>query len=223
MDKPYVTIVSEVTVDGKLTFDKGVSSRLLMADMDHESEVFLHQLRADYDAIMVGSTTIKVDNSSLTVRHVEGENPLRVIPCSDASLPLGSAVFDGKAPTVIAISKKAPADKVERMNALDNVEVVEFDRDGYVDYVKLMDYLYNEKGVKRLILEGGGTLNYYMIDAGLVDHIIIIGMALIVGGYTAPPLVGGPGAKTLDETIKLKLTDHRMCGKHLLTEYDIVK
>jgi 2,5-diamino-6-(ribosylamino)-4(3H)-pyrimidinone 5'-phosphate reductase len=73
-------MISEITADGKLTLGKGISSKILMKHMSHEAEILLHQTRAEYDAIMVGSSTIRIDNSFLTVRMVEGKNPLRVIP-----------------------------------------------------------------------------------------------------------------------------------------------
>lgn len=73
MEKPFVCLVSEISVDGKLTLGKGISSKIFMTLMGHEAEVFLHELRANYDAIMVGSNTIKIDNSNLTVRYAKGK------------------------------------------------------------------------------------------------------------------------------------------------------
>ena len=220
MKKPYITLVSEVTVDGKVTLGKGISSILLMKGMDQESKLFLHQLRADYDAIMVGSTTIKIDNSNLTVRYVEGKSPLRVIPCSKGDLPLNSNIFNQEAPTLICISNKAPQEAITAMKEK-GVEVVKFDQDGQVDLKALLHYLAEEKGVKKMILEGGPTLNYQMLKGKLVNRIIIITMPLIVGGDSAPSLVAGIPAKNLEETIKLKFLNMEMRGRHPIMEYEV--
>lgn len=111
--KPHVMIMSEITVDGKLTLKKGASSKILMKYMDHETDILLHKTRAEYDAIMVGSNTIKIDNSFLTVRYVDGENPVRIIPNSTADIPPDSNVLGKDAKTIIAVTKKAPAGRIE--------------------------------------------------------------------------------------------------------------
>ena len=110
--KPHVLMMSEITVDGKLTLKKGASSKILMKYMDPETDILLHKTRADYDAIMVGSNTINIDNSFLTVRHVEGKSPLRVIPSSRADIPPDSNVLGPDAPTLIAVSEKASAENI---------------------------------------------------------------------------------------------------------------
>jgi len=67
MHRPYTIIVSEVTVDGKLTLRKGRSSKEIMQFMDDEANRYLHELRAKVDGIMVGAETIRTDNPFLTV------------------------------------------------------------------------------------------------------------------------------------------------------------
>ena len=71
----------------------------------------LHQIRADSDAIMVGANTIRIDNSFLTVRHVEGKNPIRVIPSSKADISPDANVLSPDAPTIIAVSGRADKEK----------------------------------------------------------------------------------------------------------------
>ena len=92
-DRPHVLMMSEITVDGKLTLKRGASSKILMKYMAPETEVLLHRTRAECDAIMVGANTIRIDNSFLTVRLVEGKNPLRVIPTSRGEIPPGANIL----------------------------------------------------------------------------------------------------------------------------------
>ncbi len=217
MNRPYTIIVSEVTVDGKLTLRKGVSSKEIMKFMDEEATRYLHQLRAKVDGIMVGAETIRTDNPFLTVRYVEGKNPTRIVPTSKANIPLDANILEKHAPTIIVTSEKAPEEKVKALE--EKVEVIKCG-DEQVDLVKMMDVLY-KKGIKKLMVEGGSTLNWNLIKLGLVDEIRLIHMPFIVGGTDTPTLVGGEGFSSLEEVIKTKLRAHFMRGSHLITEWEI--
>lgn len=219
--RPHVLMISEITVDGKLTLGKGVSSKILMKHMSHEAEILLHQTRAEYDAIMVGSSTIRIDNSFLTVRMVEGKSPLRVIPNALADLSEDANVFDtSHVKTILAVSKAAPKDRIERFTAK-GVEVITAGEE-HVDYSLLMQILSENYGVRSLIVEGGPTLNWYMLNAKLVDEIRLIHMPFIVGGDDTPSLVGGMRIGSENEMIRLKLKGTAMYGDNLVTEYDVM-
>jgi len=218
--RPHVLMISEVTLDGKLTIGKGVSSKILMRYMSPESEKMLHQTRAEYDAIMVGSSTIKTDNSSLTVRLVKGKNPLRIIPSSMADLPLDRAVFDTtNASTVLAVSEKAPEERLALFREK-GVQIVVAGKEK-IDFPLLMDILVEKYGVKKLIIEGGSTLNWLMLHNHLVSEIRIIHMPFIVGGTDTPSLVGGERLYSENEMISLSLKKTSMYGTNLVTEYDV--
>jgi 2,5-diamino-6-(ribosylamino)-4(3H)-pyrimidinone 5'-phosphate reductase len=211
--------MSEITVDGKLTLKRGASSKILMKYMDPRTELLLHRTRAECDAIMVGSNTIKIDNSFLTVRLVEGKSPLRVIPSSMADIPPDSNVLGPDAPTVIAVSSCAPREKIDAiMERGARVEVCGEDR---VDLPRLMHVLKTGYGVSRLMIEGGPTLNWHMLHHRLVDEIRLIHLPFIVGGADTPSLVGGMHIESEDEMIRLELKDHYLCGTNLVTEYTV--
>lgn len=218
--RPYVLIMSEITVDGKLTLQRGVSSKILMKYMDHETEILLHATRAEYDAIMVGSRTIAIDNSYLTVRLVEGPQPLRVIPNSMADISLDANVLNPDAPTLIAVCSRAPAERVEAIR--DRGAEVVVAGDTRVDLPLLMRILAERYGISSLMVEGGPTLNYHMLHHGLVDAVRLIHLPFIVGGEDTPSLVGGPHIESEDEMYRLRLTDHYLCGTNLVTEYTVL-
>lgn len=221
LHKPHVLMISEITVDGKLTLGKGVSSKILMKHMSHEAEILLHETRAEYDGIMVGSSTIRIDNSFLTVRMVEGENPLRVIPNSLADLPLDANVFNtANARTILVVSKAAPKERIDAFTAK-GVEVVVCGEDR-VDFQQLMDILYTKYQIKKLILEGGPTLNWHMLHHNLVDEIRLIHMPFIVGGSDTPSLVGGMPLASENDMIRLDLTSTKMYGSNMVTEYRVL-
>jgi 2,5-diamino-6-(ribosylamino)-4(3H)-pyrimidinone 5'-phosphate reductase len=218
--KPHVLIMSEITADGKLTLKKGASSKILMKYMDKKTDILLHKTRAEYDAIMVGSNTIRIDNSFLTVRHVEGKSPVRVIPCSLGDLPADSNVLLNDAETIVAVTKAADPENINYLESR-GVKVV-VAGDIHVDYTLLMEILARDYGIKSLMVEGGPTLNYYMLQNRLVDEIRLIHLPFIVGGYDTPSLVGGMHIESEDEMFRLELKKHYLCGTNLVTEYDVL-
>jgi len=213
-------MMSEITVDGKLTLKRGASSKILMKYMAHETEILLHKTRAACDAIMVGSNTIKIDNSFLTVRLVEGESPIRVIPSSNADIPLDANVLGPDAKTVIAVSKEATADRVAAIRRKGADVVVS--GNSHVDLPLLMRILREDYNVRRMMIEGGPTLNWHMLHHHLVDEIRLIHLPFIVGGADTPSLVGGMHIESEHEMIRLSLKDHYLCGTNLVTEYDVL-
>ena len=219
-DRPHVLMMSEITADGKLTLKKGSSSKILMKYMDPATEILLHETRASFDAIMVGANTIRIDNSFLTVRLVEGKSPIRVIPTSMADIPPSANVLSPGAPTIIAVSERAPADRVNAIRAR-GAEVVCAGKE-HVELPTLMRILSTSWGVKKLMIEGGPTLNWHMLHHRLVDEIRLIHLPFIVGGTDTPSLVGGMHIETEEEMIRLILKNHYLCGTNLVTEYDVV-
>ena len=217
MDRPYVLIVSEVTIDGKLTLAKGVSSKEIMKLMDEEANKYLHQIRAECDGIMVGANTVRIDNPNLTVRYVEGENPIRVIPSSTGDIPLDANVLNTEvAPTVIAVSERAPAERVEEFRKK-GAEVVVAGKEK-VDFVELLKKL-KQMGIEKLMVEGGSSVNWELIKNDLVDEIRLIHLPVIVGGDDVPSLTSGEGFKTLDSVKRFRIKRVFQCGNQVITEY----
>ncbi|CVK32724.1 dihydrofolate reductase family protein [Methanoculleus bourgensis] len=219
-DRPHVLMMSEITVDGKLTLRRGASSKILMKYMAPETEILLHQTRAECDAIMVGANTIRIDNSFLTVRLVEGKSPLRVIPSNRADIPPDANVLGPDAQTVIAVSEAAPAEKVARLRE-SGADVVVAGK-SQVDLPELMRVLKSDYGVSRMMIEGGPTLNWSMLNHRLVDEIRLIHLPFIVGGADTPSLVGGMHIETEKEMIRLSLKRYFMCGSNLVTEWNLL-
>ncbi len=217
--RPYVTLISEMTVDGKLTLKRGLSSKIIMGLMDIESQKYLHKKRTEFDAIMVGSNTIKIDNSILTNRLVEGRSPIRVVPSSDASIPLESNVLNHDAPTIVVVSGRADTGKIRAIRQK-GAEVMVCGKEN-VDLDEMMEGL-AKRGIRRLMVEGGPTLIWLLIRKKMIDHIILIQIPYIIGGDSTPSLVGGPGVDSIDQVVGTTLTDFYKVGNHLITEYDVI-
>ena len=218
--RPYVIIVSEVSIDGKLTLYRGASSKELMSLMDMEAYRYLHEIRAKVDGIMVGCETVRTDNPSLTVRYAEGKNPVRIIPCSTANVPLDANIFSKDAPTIIVSTLRAPKERIDKIRKL-GAEVWIVGED-LVDFERLLPMLY-ERGIKSLMVEGGSSINWEFVKRGFVDEIRLIHLPVIVGGENVPTLVGGEGFKSLKNLLPLRLRAHFKRGHHLITEWEVVR
>ncbi|WP_456341918.1 RibD family protein [Thermovibrio sp.] len=217
MERPYVLIVSEVTIDGKLTLARGVSSKEIMKLMDDEANRYLQQIRAECDGIMVGANTVRIDNPNLTVRYVEGENPIRVIPTSTGDIPLDSNVLNTEvAPTIIAVSERAPAEKVREFEER-GAKVVVAGKER-IDFPLLLARL-KELGINKLMVEGGSKVNWELLRNDLIDEIRLIHLPVVVGGDDVPSLTSGEGFGSLEKVKRFKIKRVFRCGNQVITEY----
>ncbi|MCS7149292.1 MAG: dihydrofolate reductase family protein [Caldimicrobium sp.] len=218
MLRPYVIIVSEVTLDGKLTLYRGASSKELMSFMTKDVYKYLHGIRAQVDGIMVGCETVRTDDPSLTVRYVEGKNPTRIIPCSTANVPFNANIFSKDAPTIIVTTQRAPEERVKKIQEL-GAEIIISGED-LVDFQELLPLLY-KRGIRTLMVEGGASINWEFIRLGFIDELRLIHLPVVVGGENVPTLVGGEGFKSLKKIIHFEITKHFIIDNFLITEWKV--
>lgn len=214
--RPYVILNAAMTLDGKIATQTGSSEISGPEDLKR-----VHQIRKDSDAIMVGINTVLVDDPRLTVHKISSnpsDNPLRVVIDSKARTPLDARILNNDAPTVIAVSKKAPISKVEKLR--EKVEVI-ICGDNQVDLEELMKKL-KIKGINTLMLEGGSTLNFSMFENNLIDEVKVCIAPMIVGGKNAKTLVDGDGFDFMASAIKLELKKSYNLGKDLILEYMVL-
>ncbi len=218
--KPYVILNSAMTLDGKIATRAGSSEISGTEDLER-----VHELRKKLDSIMVGINTVLADDPRLTVHKIasnESENPLRVVTDSKARTPLNSRILNGDAATLIAVSQKASKEKVDvLMDKGENVDVV-FTGKETVDLTVLMDEL-AQRGVRSLLLEGGSTLNFAMLQAGLVDEVRVCVAPMIAGGVEAKTLADGAGVDYMKDAFKLELKKSYKLGKDFILEYNVLK
>ncbi|MEM2907694.1 MAG: 2,5-diamino-6-(ribosylamino)-4(3H)-pyrimidinone 5'-phosphate reductase [Candidatus Hadarchaeales archaeon] len=213
MARPYVILNAAMTLDGKIATVAGDSRISCEEDLDR-----IHELRASVDAVMVGVGTVLADDPSLTVRRVCGKNPVRVIVDSLAKTPSDARVLDSSARTIVAVSKRAAKEDIERLKRKGALVMVGGEEE--VDLPKLLEELH-AMGVRKLLLEGGSTLNWSMLREGLVDEVRVAIAPRIVGGETARTLVGGAGFRSVSEGIELELVGVDRVGTDLLLTYRV--
>lgn len=218
--KPYVILNSAMTLDGKIATRTGSSEISGPEDL-----LRVHQLREELDAIMVGINTVLEDDPRLTVHKFSSDvsdNPLRVVTDSKVRTPLNSRILNEEAETLIAVSQKAPREKVKAlMDKGENIDVI-LAGEVRVDLTILMDEL-AQRGVRSLLLEGGSTLNFSMLQAGLVDEVRVCVAPMIAGGVGAKTLAGGDGVNYMKDAFKLELKKSYKLGKDFILEYKVLK
>ena len=195
--RPYVILSAAISIDGKIATRTGRSNLSSKKDL-----VRVHTLRKSVDAILIGKNTVKVDNPSLTVRHVKGKNPIRVILDPTGSLSTESKVIKTakKTPTILVVSENASRN-VENLVAK-GAQVIRCGKKK-INIKKLLQIL-GKRGIKRIVVEGGGTTNWYFFKEKLVDEIIITVTPYVLGGSTAISLVEGIGFENISNSFKLK-------------------
>ncbi len=210
--RPFVTLKTAMSLDGKIATSIG-QSKWITCD---ESRKKVHELRDVHDAILVGIGTVLADNPSLTTRlETGGKNPVRVIVDSNARTPLISKVVtDNQALTIIAVTKNAPAEKVDALKKL-GVEIIVAGDGTKVDLSTLMNEL-AKREIISIFVEGGGTLNFSMLRESLVDKVYAFIAPKLIGGQEALTAVEGEGFQQLNEAVTLKNIHTEMIGSDIL-------
>jgi len=213
IDRPYVIINSAMTIDGKIATKKGDSKISSKDDL-----VRVHKLRASVDAIMVGINTILIDDPSLKVKYCEGKNPIRIVVDSKARTPIDSRIISDKsAPTVIAVTKKAPIDRINKLKEA-GAKVIVCGEGEKVDLTILLKSL-KDMGIKSILVEGGGNINWSVISQGFFDELQVTIGPFIVGGKDSITLVEGNGFEKMEEGIKVKLHKVEQHGDEVVLIY----
>jgi len=209
--RPRVIINAAMSVDGKIALAEGKPVRL----SNEEDLQRVHRLRASVDAILVGIGTILADDPKLTVKpeYAKGPNPLRIVVDSAGKTPAGAQVLDASAPTLIVTSEECgrvfPHAEVLRCGSED------------VDLSRLLEHL-TGRNVKTLLVEGGSTVIWSFLRHRLVDEMKVFISSRVIGGHSAPTLAGGQGAKSLQNSIRLRMDRVERLGDGILLEYSVV-
>ncbi len=192
--QPAITVSYAESLDGSIAADPGKPLRLSGSG----SLGLTHRLRASHDAILVGIGTVLADDPRLDVRLTAGESPAPVVLDSRLRLPLSARLLQqpeggrrpGREPLVAAITEAA-ADREARLGDR-GVRVLRFPpQDGRVPLCTLMRALYR-RGVRRLLVEGGGEVLTSLFAERLADLVVITVAPRLVGGEPALSRVGAP-------------------------------
>ncbi|MDE7097627.1 MAG: bifunctional diaminohydroxyphosphoribosylaminopyrimidine deaminase/5-amino-6-(5-phosphoribosylamino)uracil reductase RibD [Ruminococcus sp.] len=190
--RPFVTMKYAMTMDGKIACYTGESKWIT----GEQSRMNVQYERLRHSAIMVGIGTVLADNPMLTCRLENGRNPIRIICDSRLRIPLESNIVQTAKdiPTIIATTdygKRKNDDKKEKRKKLEDmgcsfITTSTNSPNSRTDLKKVIKKLGDMK-IDSILLEGGGELNWSMLNVGLVNK---------VQAYIAPKIFGGAGAKS---------------------------
>ncbi len=223
---PFVQMKYAMTLDGKIATRTGHSTWV----SGEASRARVQETRNALKGIMVGIGTVLNDDPRLTCRIPGGRNPIRIICDSKLRIPLSSNVVTtaNEVPTIVAtIPPHAEYNRFwhEQKEALERegVEILIAEEiDGRLDLNDLMKKL-GEKQIDGILLEGGSTLNYAALQAGIVNRIETYVAPKFFGGAGFFTPVGGEGVELATEAFPCKLVSCEQVGEDVLLTYEITE
>jgi 2,5-diamino-6-(ribosylamino)-4(3H)-pyrimidinone 5'-phosphate reductase len=196
-----VLINAAMTIDGKIATNLGDSAISSKQDLRR-----LHRLRSSVDAIVIGISTVIVDNPRLTARLVKrcGTTPVRIIVDSTGRIPLDSKILKSasKINTIVAVTTRTSDKRIDKIKSAGAMVIVAGAKT--VDLKELFCIL-KKMGFNKILVEGGGELNWSILQLGIVNELMVTVAPRIVGGRTATTLVEGDGYTRISESIKTEL------------------
>ncbi len=180
------------SLDGQIATRTGASRYITGG----ENLTHIHRLRALVDAVVVGASTVEFDDPQLTVRLVSGRSPVRVVIDPNLRVPLDRRVFtDGAVQTLVVCAEDAPNAKNSHP-----AELVPVPRNGRTLPPAAIAEALRRRGLKRLLVEGGGITVSRFIEARALDHLHVTIGPLLVG--SGRPGIVLPGIDRVDQALR---------------------
>jgi len=221
--KPFVTLKMAQTADGYIAAPDG-SSQWISGKL---SRTFVHKWRSWNDAVLIGRNTALLDNPALTVRHVDGRQPYRIVLDGPGELPsdlnLFTDQYENKTLRVTSNRDLAVSSTDQMLQILSNTDFkgetlfVSENEDGHVDLDELLKKL-GERNITSVLVEAGNMLASAMIKQNLVDKLELFIAPKLLGGGTGSLL--GLGIDRMSEIIEMNNVHWQLVGDDmLLTAY----
>lgn len=224
--RPYVLINAAISADGKLSTRERRQVKI-SGRKDFER---VDRIKASCDAVMVGIGTVLADDPSLTIKSADliaermrsgkPEHPVRIVVDSRGRLPPEAKILHkGPGRRIIAMSESVSPERVSALSAY--ADIIQAGS-RQVDLEVALGKLY-ETGIRRLMVEGGGTLIWGLFSAGLVDEISTFVGNMVIGGKDAPTLADGEGFVLEDHFIRLSLDSVTSLDDGVLIHWNVLK
>ena len=213
--KPKVTLSAAITLDGKI----GQKNKQIVLSSKSD-KIRVHKLRSKSDAILVGKNTVQQDDPLLTVRYTKGKNPIRIILDSHGTIKNNSKIIKTckRVPTMVVVSELVSKSNLNRLQKLP-IDVIVCGKT-QVNITKLLTIL-SKKGIKNVLLEGGGTLNRSFLKKNLIDEMVIALTPYVLGSENTVSLFEGISFPSLKMKLPLKLKTVKKSGNEIILNYKI--
>ncbi|HOW68759.1 MAG TPA: RibD family protein [Candidatus Paceibacterota bacterium] len=216
-ERPFVLLNMAMTADGKIAAaNRDLGS--FGSDLDQQH---LLELRSTADAIMAGARTVDLNPVQLgpgplrfrrlRLRQGLREYPLRIVVSGSGSLNPQAEIFRHRYSPILVLTtaRIRPADAARLREVADEVRICGRER---IDFLETLRWLRQARGVRRLLVEGGGELNATLFRANLIDELHLTVCPVIFGGTQAPTLADGRGFARLNQAVSLKRMSMRRRG-----------
>lgn len=214
--KPFLIMKAGISLDGKVNYEEGKSGWITGA----ESGRYVHGLRDRYDAIMVGSNTVLIDNPSLTTRLPggAGRDPVRIVIDSQLRIPVEAKVFSSSSGAYCWLFCGEDSDE-GKMSALEQagVRVSRVARQGVGLKLDAIFTEIGKAGLCSVLVEGGATLHGSLLRERMFDYAYLF-KAPIFAGEGGISLVRGYSADNKNNSVHLANTRLQRLGEDFLIE-----
>ena len=208
--KPWVRIKTAASLDGKTALNNGVSQWITGESARQDA----HRWRARSCAILTGIGTVKSDNPQLTVRYIKTRRqPKKIIVDSHLVIPLDAKLLQAGEEVFIFTANNNNPEKNEALSKMGVRVIVLSNGKGRVDLEKMITTLV-DFGMNEVLVEAGCGLNGALVEAGLVNEMIIF-LAPHLLGNNAQGMVQLPELMNLDKKKTLRINDLRMVGQDI--------
>ncbi|MBX7045151.1 MAG: bifunctional diaminohydroxyphosphoribosylaminopyrimidine deaminase/5-amino-6-(5-phosphoribosylamino)uracil reductase RibD [Ignavibacteria bacterium] len=199
-ERPYVTLKIAQSIDGAIALNNGKSKYIT----NKTSREFVHRMRSEYDAVLIGKNTAKMDNPDLNVREVEGRNPLRIVIDKNLKLPKDLKIFcdNDKDKTYVITNDKEGENLIRIKNKISSK--------------KILKKLYEMK-INSIIVEGGAHLFSQFLKDELFDDVYFFIAPKIIGNGLSP--FNNFKIKSLDKVKNLKFEYQKNLDNDILLYY----
>lgn len=196
--RPFAHLKLAMSLDGRISLKNSVSTTL----SGKESARRVQDLRHEHDAILVGGNTAFVDNPSLTDRSGKPRRRklARVILDNRLRIPLDSTLAQtAKETPTLVVSNSSDEAKIKELteNGVDVARVDARDLKAVLEELRKRD-------LQSVLVEGGSEVAGAFCDARLVDKLTFIVAPIVIGGHDAPFTIGGKGANSLENAMRLR-------------------
>lgn len=215
---PFVAVKYAMTIDGKIATYSGNSKWIT----NEKSRNYVHKLRRNYSAIMVGIGTVLADDPMLNCRIENGKNPIRIICDTNLKTPLNSNIVKSanKIRTIIATS--ISENFAYEPYLKNDCEIIKIPlKNNHLDLNVLVQKL-GEMQVDSVLIEGGGTLNWSALENNIVNKVYTFISPKIFGGNNAKTPVEGKGFDLVSESVKLRTVKISQFDEDIFIESDVV-
>ncbi|MGI8788417.1 MAG: bifunctional diaminohydroxyphosphoribosylaminopyrimidine deaminase/5-amino-6-(5-phosphoribosylamino)uracil reductase RibD [Pyrinomonadaceae bacterium] len=209
--RPFVHLKLAMSLDGRISLNNSVSTAL----SNQESLKKVHELRHEYDAILIGGNTAAVDNPSLTDRSGKSRRRKLVRVVLDNSLrisPNSQLILTARETPTIIFTDNDNKEKVKLLTG-EGAEVVRIAEGGRNLFGVLQEL--KKRDLQSVLIEGGSHIAGAFYDAKLIDKVSFFIAPVVIGGATAPMAISGRGAKVLSSAMRLRDVETNSHGEDL--------